>query len=60
MGAAELVARRVNASAELESEAKERLARRRKRGVVVFGRPQCPLSNAFEQLLSAGWDLVVR
>ena len=53
VGAAELVARRVNAAAELESEAKERLARRRARGVVVFGRPQCPLSNAFEQLLKS-------
>jgi hypothetical protein len=44
---------RVNAKEEGERARKEKLEERRKRGVVVWGRLQCPLSNAFEQLLKS-------
>jgi len=51
--AAALVARRVEAQVEMARQKQQKLAERRRRGVVVYGRPQCPLSNAFEQLLKS-------
>ena len=48
-----LVARRVEAEVEVTRQKQQKLAERQRRGVVVYGRPQCPLSNAFEQLLKS-------